>query len=220
MDANMLGRLHREDARDYKMAPHLTFAEWPVKNRAWRTGDVLNQGHTPHCVGFAGFQFLRSSPRTISAKVLAKRSITSDSLYYDCKVKDGEPLAEVGTDGRSLMKVFQDHGYLSSYVFANTALEIALWIANHGPVLFGIPWHERMFAPDEKGFLDTTGAVAGGHELIGTDLYPNAHSPEKSVIELVNSWGEDWGVKGRCYLTVEQMWTLIREGGDAIGALK
>lgn len=216
-----LGRIHVVDARDqnFSMAAHLVdtlpTTPLPVK-KTWRSGPVLDQGDTPHCVGYAGAQSLMTQElNRHSHRSLTSFDETGDSLYYECKVIDGEPTAEDGSSARSLMQALANRGLLVKYVWASSPAEIQNWLLSTGPVLMGVPWHEQMDRPDpHSGLVGIGGGVRGGHEfeMQGVDTtitkggFGLAHGP--------NSWGVDWGKAGRFWIYVVDLFSLMQEGGD------
>jgi C1A family cysteine protease len=72
-----------------------------------------------------------------------------------------------------------------------------------------------MWRTDADGYIHATGENEGGHEveLIGVDV------SERCVIGM-NSWGDNWGVRGRFKLHWEDLETLLAEQGDAFVIIK
>lgn len=177
----------------------------------WQTGPVENQLQTPHCVGFAGWQWLMTKPQSLPLPA----DLNGDELYYECKVINGEPRAEDGSDSRALMKALATEGLVRSYHWAQRPGDITDWILSKGPVLFGTPWTEGMFSPNGTGRIRPTGSVAGGHEYLG-----HGYDPKTRLVKCCNSWGEGWGQKGHFYIHITDLWSLIvgtsgGGGGDA-----
>lgn len=188
-----------------------------VQNKIWMTGPVLDQGQTPHCVGYAGAQWLQTEEATWTEHSLPS-GVTGDVLYYDCKAVDGEPKAEDGSTGRSLMKVMQSLGYLASFHWATSSTDIIAWLSTKGPVLVGTPWTQNMFTPDKNGYIHPRGAVAGGHEWIVHGVFPDKRG--NAMLKMCNSWGVSWGAAGHAYIKASDLWALIQRGGDAVGAIR
>jgi hypothetical protein len=80
-----------------------------------------------------------------------------------------------------------------------------------GGLLVGTNWYQGMFYPDSKGLVTISGALAGGHEwyLRGVDV-------KRRVVSCLNSWSDQWGVKGKFYLTFDTLNTLLNQQGDVI----
>lgn len=184
-------------------APAVTVKEWA------KLHGISDQGQTGHCVGFTGLDW----GNTLNVDDAWPNQKGHD-IYYACKVIDGEPGQENGSDSRSLCKVLKQMGRIGAYAFAATADEAAAYILAHGPVGIGIPWYQDMFTP-EAGLLHVGGGVAGGHEI---EL--NAYDSSSQRFKLVNHWGSGWGVAGCAYLRHQDLDRLLGEGGDCWAALE
>lgn len=213
-----LGRTHVVDERDqaYPMRALLDNSG-VVRNQIWLTGVVLDQGNSPHCVGYAGAQYLMTSEAAWH-KAPLPQGITGDVLYYDCKAVDKEPKAEDGSTGRSLVKVLKALGYVQSYHWATTQADIIEWVSKKGPVIVGTPWLSDMFNPDSKGYLRCTGVDEGGHEWLVHGVFPDKAG--NAILKMCNSWGRGWGVAGHAYIKASDLWALIKKGGDCVGVIR
>jgi hypothetical protein len=180
------------------------------------TDNVLDQGQTPRCVGFTGADWLNTLP--VDDHV---GNAMGDQIYAACKVVDGEPGAQDGSTTRSLCKVLKQMGRIGAYAFTTNAATVVAYVAQHGPVMTGIPWMNAMFTPDQHGYLHPTGGIAGGHEIsvIGESATGYGAVADPSV-EILNHWGAAWGKNGRAYLTVTAYQSLLSQGGDAAAGLE
>jgi hypothetical protein len=117
------------------------------------------------------------------------------------------PPEDTGSDGLSVCKAAKELGLIDSYAWA-FGQEHALDALQLAPVLVGIPWHNSMFRPDKKGYVHPDGNIVGGHEfvLFGDNC--------KGKLTFLNSWGTDWGVKGRFYMTYDDFGALLADQGD------
>lgn len=210
-----LGRVLRppEDPRD---ADHPFSAALPAtiirpRSKVWRRGhNRLNQGNTPHCVGFAGANWEQALPTY--RRVDDGRGHT---LYNACKAIDGIP-NEDGTYDRALMKVLQQNGQVGRYLWAQTMDELLDWLATNGTVLIGAPWYSGFDNPDAQGVVRLTGFVRGGHEwhVLGADF-------RKGIAVCENSWGKEWALSGRFYVPFEAIERLVfQDSGDACTAIE
>lgn len=172
------------------------------------TEQTLDQGQTPHCIGFGGAQWGNTLP-------VDDRYADSDghALYYECKVLDGEPKIEDGSDVRTLAKALQARGRLKTYAFAASIDEAVAWVLAQGPVIIGSDWTNDMFSPDANGFVKPTGGVAGGHCYL-LDEY----DPVAMVLGFRNSWSASWGIAGRFYMHQADAVTLFASQGEALAA--
>ncbi len=195
--------------RDYitpsmlKRAAAITKIDWPVQT-------ILDQGNTPHCVGFAWAGF------GISLPVADQWSNDmGDKIYYAAKVIDGEPNQEDGSDTRSGVKAFMQFSQLqnNAYAFATSIDDVITWLLTVGPVITGTNWYSAMFSPDASGLIRIRGMVEGGHEwmISGVDTVAKK-------FHCTNSWGKDWGVGGQFYIGFKDYERLLNEQGDACTA--
>lgn len=182
----------------------------PTAAVRWETSQILDQGNTPHCVGFTGADFLGSAPVT-----QAVTTQLGHDLYYECKVIDGEAGKENGSDMRSIGKVLKNRGRIAGYAFASTVAEVKAWVRTQGTVMLGTNWYDGMFYPDSKGVIKIGGAVVGGHawSIVG-------HDGTTGLYTAMNHWGTGYGDKGFFYFGDDVLARLLSEQGDAIVALE
>jgi hypothetical protein len=177
----------------------------------WTDPVVLDQGQTPHCVGYAGAGF----EATEEANAPADDTITNatgESLYYACKVIDGEPGAEDGTYVRSVAKALKKKGIISAYAFGTMAQGKA-WVSKYGPSVVGVRWDYSMEEPDFQGYIHPDGSDAGGHGILWHAVY----EPDNM---LRNSWG-DWGpLHGDCLITDIDLVDILSNGGEVMMAVR
>jgi hypothetical protein len=202
------------------------FSNWPDYLVFWRwlkkqkkpeptpTGDTtpgwelklqLDQGQTGHCVGFGWSGWVDAMPVEGTYQ-----NADGHALYYECKVIDGEPLAENGSYVRSGALALRNRGRLSAFGFATTTDEIDDWINNHGPVVVGTSWTDDMFNPDAQGFVKPTGADAGGHCYV---MIEKIDSEDAYVFQ--NSWSAGWGQNGRFKMKRSDFGSLLSDFGEA-----
>lgn len=196
---------------------YLTFWRWLKKQDkkpkpkpgdatpGWELKIQLDQGQTGHCVGFGWTAWADALP--VEANY---QNADAHALYYECKVIDGEPLAENGSYVRSGALALRNRGRLSAFAFARNTNEIDDWINNHGPVVVGTTWTDDMFNPDAKGYVKPTGAVAGGHCYV---MLEKVDAEDAYVFQ--NSWGASWGLNGRFRMKRSDFGSLLADFGDA-----
>lgn len=174
------------------------------------TEKVLDQGQTPHCVGFAGAQWGNTLP--INDKF---DNDDGHAFYYASKVFDGEPNQENGSTTRSLAKTLKASGRLDTYAFGASIDEAIQWILTKGPVLFGTDWYTGMFNPDTQGLIRPTGVAEGGHMYLAT-----GYNSETKLIEFLNSWSDEWGLKGYFYMHKEDAVKVFANQGEILVAVE
>lgn len=213
-----LGRIASFDPRDKKFlmsAPPATQIE--IRSRHWITGPVMNQGDKPHCVAYAGQQFLRTAP------VVNKYYKTPQELYTACQRNDeweGESPDYDGTSITALFKVFRDAGYVKEWQNAFDLDTVVRHVLAVGPVVFGFNWFDSMFATDQFGFIKPVGNIVGGHAILAKGVNLDTVCPDGSrgALRLVNSWGREWGDDGKCWLSFTDAAYLIAGQGQSITA--
>lgn len=200
------------DHRDFRLSDYITPQ---MRDKAsqmidiyWPVGKILDQGSTPHCVGFAWAAFGISSPISDDWD-----NSKGHDIYYQAKIYDGEPKQENGSTTRSGVQAFMHFGVLenNAFAFAASIDEIVVWLLNVGPVITGTNWYSAMMTPDSNGLVKIGGYVAGGHEwmISGVDK-------EKRLFHCTNSWGGDWGLRGQFFISFDDYQRLFNEEGDAV----
>lgn len=202
------------DNRHYRLADYITpdmrRRAAAITSKEWATSKILDQGNTPHCVGFAWAGWGICEPIV--------DTFTNDDgnrIYYEAKVIDGEPNQEDGSTTLSGVKAMQKEGRLQNYAFATSLDDIITWVLTQGPVVVGTKWYEKMFNPDATGLVTVSGAIAGGHEhtIVGADR-------STQLFKHANSWGTGWGTGGFFYMSFTDEQRLQNENGDACTAVE
>ena len=123
-----------KEALKKRLMPEVLYKKWDFPTES------LDQGSTPHCVGYSMASFGINSPvNTMYTNEDGHR------FYYLCKEKDGEPGEENGSYIRSAAKVLKDEGRINAYAFAYNMDSIKWWMINKGPMIAGTIWTEGMF---------------------------------------------------------------------------
>lgn len=178
----------------------------------WYPGGILDQGPSPACVGFSGAHLRHFSPVRVPAT-----NNTGHALYRACKEIDGIPDVD-GTYVRALAKVLKRDGDISMYVWAPNMDELREWVLTRGPVIVGTVWTSDMFSPDSNGFVEPTGAEAGGHAYI-----IRGHNRGERKWRMSNSWGPGWGQSGHFWMTNDSLEYVLfghRWPGEALAAVE
>jgi len=201
------------DPRDYKLASFIhrgVFGASLIKERNWIfEAEALNQEQTLHCVGFSIADFGINYP--------VKTNYNNEdghNFYYMCKEIEGEPLEENGTTIRCAAKTLKDLGRISGYAFASTIDDIKYWVLNKSPMIVGTLWTEEMNTPNENNILNINGDVVGGHAYLINEWRDDGH------IGIQNSWGDDWGINGKAYISVSDFEKIFVHNGEAVTAVE
>jgi hypothetical protein len=174
------------------------------------SGEPLNQGSTPTCVGHAAVHFLRCGP------VYNRVGHDPYILYAEAQVEDEWPGEDYeGTSVRAVAKVLKRRGLIAEYKWAFDVDTIMVHLLTRGPLMLGTNWYHAMFWPDDKGFIAPgTSQNAGGHAYL---LIGGNQKLEK--VQILNSW-HPWGRKSRAFMRLTDLDRLIREDGEACVAFE
>lgn len=154
----------------------------------WWPKRILNQGNTPHCVGFAGAGFGIAPP--VEDDFYDRHG---HQFYYACKEIDGQPGQENGSWIRTVMTLLTRMGLIRGWHYTNNVGVLVDWVTRVGPVIVGTRWYRGMFTPGADGLVTYT----PGDQLVGGHAYVVVgYSQADDTLLFMNSWGERWGLKG------------------------
>ena len=178
---------------------------------AWEDLIVLDQADTGHCVAFGWSGWGDAAPIEDTFD-----NTYAHALYYEIKKTiDKEPGEENGSTVRSGALAMRARGKLSAFAFAKSLAEIDLWLNTQGPIVVGTDWTRDMFEPGAAGYVQPTGALAGGHCYLMLDRID-----EENAYLFQNSWGRNWSKNGRFKLLCADFETLLKADGEACCALE
>jgi len=201
-----LGRIPSPpDGNDWQLKRFLSAPE--VTERFWDIGPILDQGSTPHCVGFSSAGWGNCLPVDDDWQ-----DKDGHAIYRECKVLDGELDGENGSYVRTAAKVLQNRERIDNYAFGSVS-DAHRFLLTQGPVVFGIDWYSGMGDPDENGVIRPTGYVAGGHAIL-------AYGADENYCHLQNSWGKSWGNDGCCKISWADLETCFGQWGEAMAAVE
>lgn len=173
---------------------------------------ILDQGQIGSCTGNAGVGDINTAPFIQNpASVFSPDENGALKLYNAAQAIDGNgiyPPVDNGSSGLSIAKALKNAGLISGYQHTFT-LNDALKALMQYPIITGTNWYSDMFHPDADGRVHPTGTIKGGHEYEAVQV-----DADNGRIWFCNSWGENWGVKGRFYLTWADYAYLLSQSGD------
>jgi hypothetical protein len=176
---------------------------------------VLNQGQLGSCTGNAGIGALGTAPFYDTLTDVQRAHLDEPAavdLYSAATAIDGVrgqyPPTDTGSDGLSIAKVLKADGRIGGYQHT-FSLDAALLALTVTPEIVGMNWYAPMFSPDVDGRVHPGGQLAGGHEIVADEL-----DVELERVWFTNSWGVDWGVGGRFWLSFADFGRLLSEQGD------
>lgn len=215
-----LGRHVRHDSRSlrYLVVPKKADTLKSVRHLA--NVPIMDQGSLGSCTGHAatgclgvGVFWKTSPPKAVLSTVDAiVNSRYAVGVYSEATKIDPfpgtYPPVDTGSDGLSVAKILHSRGLISGYRHATSVAAVLTALAEQ-PVIVGTEWRYDMFEPDADGRIRITGSLEGGHEYVLDEL-----DMENRRVWVRNSWGTEWGLDGRGYLTFEDLGTLLRAYGD------
>lgn len=186
------------------------------KVRHRRYGQVLDQGDVGSCTGNAAAGALNTLPLHRRGGRLLREQDAVDLYAAATQVDEfegGYPPDDTGSSGLAVAKAAKQKGLISGYRHA-FSVEDALAALMFAPLITGVDWYESFDTPDPQGLVKVGGQVRGGHEFEVLGFAPG-RSLEEGVVEAANSWGPDWGFRGRFRFTVATWRALLAAEGDA-----
>ena len=206
---------HDERSKNYRAVNLLAATEKP-RDRVWRRGQAYDQGYTSTCVAQTGKGILNTLPLSSVVDYDVRSEYDINDFYEGAQLNDQWPGESYeGTSALGLCRYLTNQGIIREYRWCFGLTDVLLTLSHIGPVALGIWWYTGMFHPDSEGLVKPTGVQEGGHEveLIGVDV------SERVVIGM-NSWGSEWGDRGRFKLSYTDLERLLHEDGDAVVILR
>ena len=140
------------------------------------------------------------------------RDIYSKATVLD-DIHGDWPPTDTGSTGLDALRAAKSLGLIAGYKHCTNGQEALQVLSHVGPIAIGTDWLAGMDTPKGKNkVLAITGKNEGGHEyeVLGIDV-------ENNWVEMINSWGSSWGLKGRARIMIPDFLALIDKlGGDAV----
>ena len=189
----------------------------PIETRQWDSNvSVFDQGSLGSCTGNAGVGVLGYLPfySTLPPDTILNQDLAI-SVYSEATVLDSfpgtYPPTDTGSSGIGVARALKARNLISGYLHAFSFLDALGALMDH-PIIVGTNWYTSMFRPSNDGVISIlpTDYVEGGHEYI-----LDGYSEETGRLSFRNSWGIEWGVNGKFYMTTSTFQRLLGEDGDA-----
>jgi len=184
-----------------------------IRTRTWDRGlRAFNQGELGSCTGNGAVGLLCTEPYrrpgTRYSEALA-RKVYSRATRDDAIVGAWPP-RDTGSTVLGAMKALKALGFTKGYRWCFGLDDVLKALSTLGPVEVGLNWYEGFDHPSAHGLVKVRGAVRGGHafELLGVDA-------ERKLVWAINSWGPDWGLRGRFAFSWKDLDRLLHEEGEA-----
>ena len=202
------------DSRDFNLGafiPKGALALGLIRQRNWSfpAPEPLDQEETQHCVGFSIADF------GINLPTYTKYTDEDGHQFYRlCKIEDGDPQGEGGSNLRSAAKVMKSLKRIDNFAFASTLAQVKYWLLYRGPLIAGTVWTVNMFYPNGNNIINVGGEVVGGHAYLLNEW------TKEGYIGIQNSWGNRWGIKGKAYISSVEFEKLLRQGGEVVTSVE
>jgi C1A family cysteine protease len=230
----MFGFVKEEDPRNRNFP--LTLVLDPLREVAFPSGappgqrhypviysPVLKQGNTGTCTAHGATSLIEGAP------IMQKRPMSPFDLYRlivkndpwrdnDWEATAAEDQMQFGSSSLAVMKTLQQLGYVQSYLWAETAEQCRQWHLLAGVMCFGIAWKTEMMETDSQGFIRYRGHIEGGHfvKTTGWNDFVKYNGRRVPAVRIQNSWGPEFGQKGRCWMLMDDLQMAIQDDGDAV----
>lgn len=204
-----------ERSRDYPIRARLP-RRIPLRGRTWSLRPRLDQGEEGSCVGHGWAHELAAAP-TVVPNITHELAV---SIYREAQRRDEWPGESYeGTSVLAGAKAVAAWGFLDEYRWAFSIDDVVDTLVAHGPIVVGTWWLAGMWEPRPSGLLEVSGSKEGGHCYAGRGLLLKPRLKGESrklgpVIRFPNSWGEPWGVRGECFMRVEDFERLQDDDGE------
>lgn len=223
----IVDRLRQFDERSRNFAAVSPTDTRDFRSYTWSCLTYNDQGREGACVGFAWSHELSARP-----KVIPTNNDYALKIYRRARQLDPWPGEDYsGTSVLAGVKAVQEiknqynKPLIQEYRWGFGIQDVLRIIGYQGPVVLGIDWYMNMYEPDAKNFIHPTGELAGGHAILANgvrivkknSLLPRTWDNldlDKSFVRLHNSWGTGYGINGDAFITVRDLDTLLKNGGE------
>jgi hypothetical protein len=228
-----LDRLVEFDERSRRFSAVEGLEELPLQSKRWYCNLNLDQGSEGACVGFAWTHELAARPKQVIRDknfALAVYNRARQLDYWDGEDYSG---TSVLAGIKAVMEIENSFGnpLIKEYRWAFGTEDVIRTLSHRGPVVLGIEWHNSMYYPDDTGRIRYDGDVVGGHAILAKAVKLSWVDPEGpatydniakglSFVKLHNSWGEDWGINGDAWMSLNDLNYLLDRDGEACIPLK
>jgi hypothetical protein len=210
-------------SRDYPVRRHLA-ADTPIHARVWRLLRSLmgDQGREGACVEFGLLHVLACLPVAQALAVL--RAIRGEHLIYWPAQHDdpwpggeypGASPREGGTSETTAMRFLKAVGVISEFSWAFDFDAAVQGVVNVGPANLALAWTDGMMEASREGLIRDQGPVVGGHDVAWIGVQPGKRIDGQriDVAVIAQSWGLDYGDRGRVYLPLDDLARRVADDG-------
>lgn len=167
----------------------------------------LDQGSEGACTGFG-----EETVRALTPFPKATDNEHARSVYHEARIQDEWPgEAYEGSSVNGAMKAARKFSFILRWYWATTMEQAKHGLSHHGAGELGIWWYTGMFNTDSDGFVRPSGKQEGGHALALAGYQPFNGGVR---YRLENSWGQDWGDDGGCWIWEQDLQQLLNDNGE------
>lgn len=189
------------------------------RTRPWHRSDLPFDQIDSNCTAEAAVGLLRTQPHT---RPFGHRHFDGYddehervALYQESRRYDPWPgEAYDGTSTDAPFKLLRQRGVITGWAWLFGVDELREHLMHYGAAVVGTVWYWSMFDPNPKTGVvpvDPGSGAAGGHAYEVVFCHP-----KHRWFEIVNSWGSEWGKRGRARIPYEDMGHLLAEQGEAV----
>ena len=171
--------------------------------RNFALGPVYDQGDKPICVDCA----LRG---LLAAEPVKQSPFKESEIYHAARKLDETSESIEGSKLNFAVEFLKNKGIVRENFWTNKSYEVVDYLNKISPIVFSLPWYEKMNDPEKDGNLIPKGKLIGFHAVLGF-----RYDGLKNKIYIRNSWGKKWGVDGNAYLSLINLDKLMNDGGIA-----
>ena len=177
-----------------------------------RRGGAYNQGSTSQCVAYTAKGMLNTAPFSAAEPYNRRSGYSTDVFYIEAQRRDQWPgEAYDGTSAQGVLAYLTETQIIGEYRWCFGLDDLLRTLAFHGPVSIGAWWRGGMSSPSTSGALVSySGSYLGGHQFEAFGVHPG-----REEVEFMNSWGTDWGDRGRFRMKFSEVEKMLAEDADA-----
>jgi hypothetical protein len=212
-----LDRIPQFDARSLNFPVRTLIPQaYPPRSYTWSVPVNLNQGAEGACVGFGFAHELAARPASVPGMTndFARQKIYWRAQQLDPWAGGAYPNANPFYEGTSVLAGAQvctkELKLYGAYHWAFSLDDVIMALGYKGPVVLGVNWYEGMWDTDALGFIRVRGALVGGHCILA-----HAVDLRNKRVSLFNSWGKNWGIGGKAWISFADLDRLLKEQGEA-----
>jgi len=215
-----LDRIAQFDPKSRSFPIRASYQTKPLRSYTWRCKQHFDQGREGACVAYALGHELASRPAETTGM---NDQWLVQNVYWEAQKIDpweggSYPGATSFYEGTSILagvKILHKKKFFKEYRWAFSLNDVLLGLGYNGPAVLGLNWYEGMMWPDKDGYIKPTGKLLGGHAIMA-----RAVDIKNQRVILRNSWGAAWGNNGDCYISFDDLNTLLHQYGEAVFLIK